>query len=327
MSTVVVIGLGSMGKRRIRLIKKINSELRLIGVDSNAERTEFARNEYGIDVYQNLDTAIEENSIECAIISTSPISHGKIVNQCLKAGIHVFTELNLVTDFYAENISLAEERGLTLFLSSTFLYRDEISYIRKRVEENNQNLNYCYHVGQYLPDWHPWETIADFFVSDSRTNGCREIFAIEMPWIVKTFGSIKSYEVMKSKMSELNIGYPDNYLVTLQHENGNKGVLAVDVVSRKAVRNLEVYSETLYLTWDGSPHGLKEYDIQTKFEKSVDLYENVDRIDGYSSFIIENAYQRELEKFFNVVEKKEPMIYTFEEDSKILGIIDGFEGK
>lgn len=34
-----------------------------------------------------------------------------------------------------------------------------------------------------------------------------------------------------------------NYFVMIEHIGGNKGVLAVDVVSRKAVRNMEVFSE------------------------------------------------------------------------------------
>ena len=35
-------------------------------------------------------------------------------------------------------------------------------------------------LGQYLPDWHPWESYKSFFVSNKKTNGCRELFAIEL---------------------------------------------------------------------------------------------------------------------------------------------------
>ena len=43
----------------------------------------------------------------------------------------MFTEINLIEDGYDENIKTAKEKGLRLFLSSTFLYRDEVAYIKK----------------------------------------------------------------------------------------------------------------------------------------------------------------------------------------------------
>ncbi len=45
---VVVIGLGSMGRRRIRLLKQMYPELSLAGVDSNEERMQNVSQEFGI---------------------------------------------------------------------------------------------------------------------------------------------------------------------------------------------------------------------------------------------------------------------------------------
>lgn len=324
---IIVIGLGSMGKRRIRLLKKISGDIEIIGVDSNSERVEFVKKEYEISAYDSIAGAMDNNpDIECAVISTSPLSHAKIINECLNRGLHVFTEINLVDDMYDENMKLAEEKGKILFLSSTFLYRDEIKYISDAVENCSSKINYSYHIGQYLPDWHPWENFKDFFVGDKRTNGCREIFAIEMPWLTKAFGEIADMSVIKSKNSSLNIDYMDNYMVLLKHANGNKGMLAVDVVSRKAVRNLEIFSEDLHLFWDGSPTGLRQYDIEKKEERKIDLYETIDQMEGYSAFVIENAYQAELEAFVSEVQGNKCAKYSFEQDKEVLKIIDQIEG-
>ena len=48
---ICVIGLGSMGRRRIRLIKKMNIDVTIIGVDNNIERVKSVANEYNIDCY------------------------------------------------------------------------------------------------------------------------------------------------------------------------------------------------------------------------------------------------------------------------------------
>ena len=325
---VLVIGLGSMGKRRIRLLKILNPHIDIIGVDKNIERTHVVQKEYGINVSNNLEEILENCNSECAIVSTSPLSHASIINKCLQTGLHVFSELNLVSDLYSENIYQSNKKGLILFLSSTFLYRKEVQYIMNEKGIAGSNINYSYHVGQYLPDWHPWETYNDFFVGEKKTNGCRELFAIELPWLIKTFGQVNSFNVMKSKSTSLDINYMDNYILLLEHMNGNKGMLAVDVMSRKAVRNLEVFGEEIYLSWDGTPYGLKKYDIKNKKYLNINLYNNIDQSDKYSSFIIENAYKNELAVFLDAVYERNSagIKYTFQEDLQVLKLIDNIEG-
>ena len=328
MKSIVVIGLGSMGKRRIRLLRNIDKNIVIYGVDSNAERCQQTFDEYHIKTYPNLKKAINESEQrpEAAVISTSPLSHAAIIEECLDENLHVFTELNLVSDRYEENMRKAKGKGKILFLSSTFLYREEIQYIQKQVKKCKSPVNYTYHIGQYLPDWHPWESYKKFFVGDRRTNGCREIFAIELPWLQKTFGEIISYQVIKGKCTNLDIDYPDTYHLLLQHEGGSMGALQVDVVSRKAVRNLEVYSEDMYLTWNGSPIGLRFYDFEKKEERDVLLYQEIQHMEGYSSFIIENAYQNELQAFMKEISGQNASRYGFEDDMITLQLIDKIEG-
>ncbi len=322
---IVVIGLGSMGRRRIRLIKQYNDSYKIIGVDLNKERRIASESEFGIDTIDSLEEAIKNNNLDSAIICTSPLSHSKLIKLCLENNLHVFTELNLVADGYDENIQLAKEKNRVLFLSSTFLHRAEIKQINKLVKMQDERLNYIYHIGQYLPDWHPWEDYKDFFVGDKRTNGCREILAIELPWLTEVFGNVKDIIVRKSKISSLTIDYDDNYMVILEHESGHKGMLAVDIVSRKAVRNLEVFGENLYLSWDGSAEGLKMMDIEKRKEENTLLYEKVDQLNQYSKFVVENAYYDEIASFFEAISNNIEPIYDFEKDKIILDLIDRIE--
>ncbi len=238
---IIVIGLGSMGKRRIRLISE-NKDVELFGIDSQEARCAEVKEKFGIICYNSIDEACKAQNIEAAIISTSPLSHASIIKECLEHDLHVFTEINLVQDGYDENIALAKSKDKVLFLSSTFLYRKETQTIIEKVREAKCPLNYIYHVGQYLPDWHPWESYNNYFIGNPKTNGCREIMAIDLPWVVTAFGAIKDVKVMKSKNTELNISYNDNYLIMLEHESGAKGVFAVDVVARKPYRHISTQS-------------------------------------------------------------------------------------
>lgn len=325
MMKVVVVGLGSMGKRRIRLIKQYDDAIEIWGIDTSQERRTQAQKEYGIQTLESLN-CVEENDFDCAFIATSPLSHNGLIRLCLEKNMNVFTEINLVDDGYDDNINIAIQKEKVLFLSSTFLYREEIKYIDNMVKQSKCPVSYLYHIGQYLPDWHPWENYRNYFVGDRRTNGCREIFAIELPWIMNTFGRVENLYSVRSKNTALSIDYPDSYMVSLEHENGIRGSLAVDVVSRKAVRNLEVFSEDLYLSWNGTPRGLYYYDYEQKKEIQINLYDKVEHREGYGDFIIENGYFHEIEAFFAQVKDGIVPIYDFVKDKETIALINEIEG-
>lgn len=326
---IAIVGLGSMGRRRIRLLKEYINEdnkdgWQLFGVDNDEVRQQEAANELGILTYSNLDDVLE--LCDAVVISTPPLTHALIIQQVLSAGKHVFTELNLVPDLYEENMSLAKAQNAILFLSSTFLYREEVRYIASKVKSSTPGF-YRYHVGQYLPDWHPWESYKSFFVANKKTNACRELFAIELPWLQNTFGAIIDCKVVHKKLSDLDIPYDDTYVVIARHESGTIGTLQIDVVNRKAVRDFEFSNESALITWDGSPQGLRQMDMESKTVEVVDLYSgDATHKEGYANFVVENAYYNELVAFIEAIQSGVNNHYSFKEDLQTLNLIDQIEG-
>ena len=320
---LVVIGLGSMGRRRIRLIQRLHPQWKICAVDISEERRIFVESEFHVQVFEDLKSVFKEFRPAAALVCTSPLGHGSVVLDCLNAGLHVFTELNLVSNWYAEAEAIAKKKGLKIFVSSTFLFRKELQYIAKAV--NGRRVNYIYHSGQYLPDWHPWESYKNFFVSDKRTNACREILAIELPWMVRAFGEIQSIYVLTDRNSGLDIDFNDNYIISIQHVSGNKGVFCQDIVSRCGLRRLEVYSEDLHLFWDGTPQTLSVWNVKSKKMTPVQIYKNVEQDGKYNSNIIENMYMDELKAFFGYISGHITPLYTLEDDRKTLSLIDLIE--
>ncbi len=322
----VVIGLGSMGRRRIRLLRSIDPTMDVVGADLSPERRTQATLELGIRTYESLYEAVAVEDTDIALVCTSPATHASIVTECLNAGLHTFTELNLVADAYEQNIKLARKKGLTLFLSSTFLYRRETQRIIDEV--GGLTGVYTYHIGQYLPDWHPWESWRDFFVASSRTSGIREILAIELPWLQGAFGSIKNVTSKRRSVTGLGLPYDDTAALMIEHESGALGMLLVDVVCRKAVRHFEYEDELHYLTWDGTPDTLRLLDVESGEMRQLMLYGDgeAQHKDGYASFVVENAYQDELVAFLDAVVGRSVPSYGFAEDLTTLRVIDEVEG-
>ncbi|PCI27240.1 MAG: oxidoreductase [SAR324 cluster bacterium] len=324
--TYIVIGLGSMGKRRIRLLQENLVSLNLVGVDRNPDRLKEINKQFGIETFENIDQALQNREVKGALICTSPITHAQIILECLKRRLHVFTEINLINENYDELINTAKRNKVELFLSSTMLYRKEVQYIQERVMSSTKKICYRYHLGQYLPDWHPWENYKDFFVGDKRTNGCREILGIELPWIIETFGKVRSVQVMKDKVTDLDIDYDDTYMINIKHESGHQGVFIADVVCRKAMRNLEVFSEDMQLRWDGAPGVLEELDLLKKEFKSISMSEYFNDEKFTQENIVDATYFEELKVFHDKVNGKNNELYTFEKDRYTLSVIDEIEG-
>lgn len=239
---LLIVGLGSMGKRRARLAKGMDAALEIVGVDSAEARRAEAK-ELGLvtDAWASIDEAVKSARPDAALVCTAPLSHAAIISELLDHDLPVFTELNLVRDGYEENMAKAKAKHLPLFLSSTMLYRRETQYIKQAVQNFGKPVHYIYHIGQYLPDWHPWENYKNFFVGNARTGGVREIFGIDLPWLLDAFGDVEKLTVQTDSISDLGLPYPDCATLLLRHKSGAQGVLAADVVSRKAVRNFECF--------------------------------------------------------------------------------------
>ena len=322
---VLVIGYGSMGRRRIRLYKQIEPTAHFICVDSNNDRLEQVEQD-GHTPFANLDDAIQEKP-DLAFVSTSPLSHATIIPILLKNKINTFTEINLSSKNYDEMIRLAKENNVKLFLSSTMLYKNQIKKIKQLVQKETQPLTYIYHIGQYLPDWHPWENYKDFFIGKKESNGCREIYAIQLPWIIDTFGEVTNLYSVSHKSTNLEIDYDDSYITTLEHQNGTKGVFVVDVVSRIAQTYLEIVGENIHLTWDGSNDGLKIYNAAEKKIESFTAYENEVHNENYAANIVENTYLDEIKDFVNYVYKGTEPKWSIQKDYAVLDLIDKIEGQ
>lgn len=109
---------GFHGKKKNPIVKAVHRERSeektwaVIGVDAALERCRETKETYGISTYGDLSEAIQSEQPDCAILSTSPLSHAKLIQTCLNAHLHVYTELNLVPDLYDENMKRAREQEL-----------------------------------------------------------------------------------------------------------------------------------------------------------------------------------------------------------------------
>jgi len=227
-----------MGTRRIRNLLHLGYT-EISGFDLRSDRREDAREKYGIEIYENVDYAIDNFSPTALIISVPPDIHCYYVNLAVKRKINCFVEASVTDSDELWKLSQeVESSDLIVAPSCTMKYYFGPKKVKNLVLSGlfGKPLNFTYHTGQYLPDWHPWENIKDFYVSTRETGGCREIVPFELTWINDIFGYPNVISSIKSKLSDLDADIDDIYQISLSYPGRVLGSIIVDVLAKPEAR-------------------------------------------------------------------------------------------
>lgn len=322
MSFFLVVGLGSMGKRRIRNLKSLGHN-DIVGFDKRADRSLEAKKLYSIEICDNINEILENFKIVGMIISVPPDIHHIYMKLALNFKLPAFIEASVV-DTDLDNIILDSKLHDVFFAPScTLFFHPAIKKIREIVESNELGKisNYLYHSGQYLPDWHNYEKVSDYYVSIKETGGGREIVPFELTWITLLLGIPKRVVGLFKKTIEIDgaTNIDDTYNLLMDYGN-NIFNLSVDVVSRHATRRLVINGDKKQLYWDWDENVIKIYDPQSSKWESHG-YEIAAAQNGYNKNITEQMYIDEIASFVSAMNKESKYPNSLEHDKAVLNIL------
>ncbi|MDD4330202.1 MAG: Gfo/Idh/MocA family oxidoreductase [Aliarcobacter sp.] len=318
----LVIGLGSMGKRRVRNLQALN-EKEIVGFDPKIERAKEVNTKYAIETFTDFDEAIHSFNPDVFIISTPPNLHMKYANLAKDKNINCFIEASVVDSEKILQLSKEIDNSLVIVPSCTMSFFPAPKKIKELIQKEviGKPLNFNYQSGQYLPDWHPWEKIEDFYVSNRDTGGCREIVPFELTWLNDIFGDSKPLACIKRKLTNMNANIDDIYHCILEYPKGMIGNLTVEVISQpKAVRDIRILGEKGEIVYSSDSNSIKYINTEMKsweiisFEKGTIEKEYINP---------EEPYINEIKTFIEAINKKNRKHFpnTLEKDYKILNIL------
>jgi predicted dehydrogenase len=302
-----------MGKRRIRNLQSLGYK-NIIGYDTRKDRRKEAAETYGISVIENLD-GFDYSDILAVFVSVPPDKHIDYMEIARKNNLHCFIEASVVCDGLSRLADEIEKTDLKFYASTTLRFHPAVKMIKEFV--NNGTLgkisNFSYHSGQYLPDWHPWEDIHDYYVGKKETGGCREIVPFELSWLNDVFGKVNEVSGINGKTIELGVDIDDVYAIALRYESNIIGTLLVDVVSRSAIRQLVINGDKGQICWNWDDGAIKIYSSEngqwTRYET-----EKGESADGYNKNIIEEMYIDEVQAFLESIQKNLPVRNSLRDD-------------
>ena len=317
----LIIGLGSMGKRRIRNLRCLDAG-EIIGFDLSEERRKESEKKYKIKTFDRFEDALLANP-DAFIISTPPHLHKPYILEAIKHNKHFFTELNLISADLKEVVRKMKHKKIVASSSTTMRYIDCIKKIKEIIDDKKiGNLaSIIYHVGQYLTDWHPWEDYRNFFASRKDTSACKEILAIELNWLTWMFGNVKSVSCMKGKFSNLDLEIEDTYHVIINFNDAALASISVDAVSRTPFRELKIIGDKGTVLWDKNGNSVRVY---TSDDKKWRFYKEEKGSVEKGYVHKEEPYIQEMADFIKAIKKRKDY-FSVKEELGNLRLLDCIE--
>ncbi len=311
-----------MGKRRVRCLQTLGYT-DITGFDPREDRRAEAIQKYGIQTVGTLD-GLELGHFDAFIISTPPDRHTSYALLAIDHGKPCFVEASVLLDDVRE-IQRHNTRSTLVAPSCTLRFHPVIKDITRiiRSERYGKVTNFTYHSGQYLPDWHPWEGVNEFYVGNRATGGGREIVPFELTWIVDTIGWPTAAKGYFEKTIDFGAQIEDSYAFTLRYPD-KVGAVIVDVAARYAVRNLVINLETAQIQWRWDDGYFRLYEADTGRWIQYNQPE-MQAATGYNKNIGEQMYVDEIRHFIGGFSGTHTYPNTIAEDIRVLELLEQIE--
>lgn len=221
----LVIGRGSMGKRRIRDLKSLGYKVDSWDIKDKKKRPSFG-------------------DYDAIVVSTPPDQHNQYIELAIDNGVPVFVEASVILRGLPELNEINTRKNVLIAPSCTMRFHPLMEEIRE-VMEDEKVLNFTYRLGQHLSDWHPNEKT--FYAFKKKTGGAREMVAFVLTWMTDMFGFPEKITGLYGK--SMNWEIDDTYAFSMDFGKIFGNVM-IDVVSRPPIRKLELWSNQGYHWWN-----------------------------------------------------------------------------
>jgi len=320
------IGLGSMGKRRIRnlLHHKIPPK-NIWGVDLDPEKRARVEKEYGIKTHHDFRKAYDLFQPDAFIISTPPNMHDTFFLFAAEKEKHFFVEVATSDKGYNKLLPLLKP-SFVAAPSCTFRFYTPVKRIKDILEHQDMGKIWAFqhYLGQYLPDWHPWEDYRKFYVSKQESSACKEMVPYELQWLQWVLNdTVVEAQGLIAKCSNLEFSAADVYSASLKMAGGAIGSLMVDVVARKPARTLRILCSEGVIYWDWLERTISIFHAKNNKTDIITL-DQEKKLKEYST-TTEEMYEKELESFLHAIQGLKKYPYSFREDQHNFILLDQIE--
>jgi predicted dehydrogenase len=259
---IIVVGAGSVGRRHITNLQELGYSLTV--VDTNFDRLKRVAKNANIRGYSNFQVALQEEKAEAVFICVPTHLHIKIALTAAEYGCHIFMEKPLSHNLEGvyELLRMVNDKNLVLYVNYNMRFHPGIKKMKSLIEDGEIGRPLYIHAecGQYLPDWHPYESYKNWYMSRKEQGGGAILdISHEIDYVRWIMGGIKRVLAMVETVS-LDMDADDCSDLLLEFESGARGHIHLDLLNRVYRRQCTVVGEDGTLTWDYNERCVKIFE-------------------------------------------------------------------
>lgn len=311
---IFVIGCGSIGKRHIGNLKRLQSG-NITAFDPVSERRQDVKEKYNIKVYEKFEDGLSNNPD--AVVIASPTSlHLEQAKMAALKGCHIFIEkpISHNMDGVDEFIEVVNKNNLIVLIGYNMRYHPCLKKIKEilKTGQIGKVTSARVQYGQYLPDWHPWEDYRKGYSARSELGGGIVLDAShEIDYLRWFMGEAKEVFAFVDKLSSLEIDTEDTAEIIVKFNSGAIGEIHLDYVQRIKSRDCQIIGEEGTVVWNINEGCVKLFKAEGGKWEIFPQKEDFD---------INDTYIDEMKYFIDYVEKGERAYPDAQDGKKVLEI-------
>lgn len=266
-STVLVVGCGSIARRHVANLRKLGVK-RVLVFDPDLSRVEHLRRKLDCEPVDSLQAGLDALP-GAALICTPPSLHANAALAAIARGTPCFIEKPLAhTVAAAERVRRAAARWrVPVVVGYQLRFHPAIAWIRRGLKKSRWGpIQYIRaQIGQYLPDWRPWQDYRKSYTSRKSLGGGILLDAShEIDLTMHFAGPAKSVFCAADRLSALQIDVEDTAELTLRFHNGAMGSVHLDMIRRTYDRSCQLLCRDGVVEWSYQDGTVREYRVRSE---------------------------------------------------------------
>jgi len=308
----LITGLGSIGQRHYKNLLALGEKNILVYRTSRGSNRDFVAafvKEFRPKIFYNLDQAFAMKPD--AVIITNPTAfHVELAHKAVASGAHVFTEKPL-SNTLARTEALIErvkKNKLVGYVGYNLRFHPLLRKMKQWLDAGiiGKPVRASAEIGEYLPDWHPWEDYRKTYAAKKGLGGGVVLTqSHDIDYLYWFFGKAARVVAFGGKKSDLKINVEDVAEAVIEFQSGMVASLSMDYLARPPKRRFEVLGTRGRLLWD----------YQAKTLSSVPLKKTATAltVTEPKSFERNTMFLQELKHFINCIQgKAKPLIDIYQ---------------
>jgi len=299
---VLIIGLGSIGRKHIIALQSLKIDFKIYALRSNLN----ASIEEGIENIYDLDDTVIV--FDFAIISNPTHLHYEYIEKLTHKGISLFIEKPAIhsLEYVDELIQLIEDKKIVTYVACNLRFHPCIIYLKEfLIKWESKRINevsiYC---GSYLPDWRPNKDFRTIYSANSEMGGGVHLDLFhELDYTHWLFGKPKAIHSVKRNSSSLNINAFDYANYVLEYENFAASII-LNYYRIDSKRTIEILFDDETLIIDLIKNNILN-------NKGIVVYQSDD-------FNIIDTYKNQMEHFILSLKGNQKQMNTFADSIEVL---------